>query len=408
MVKRRNVRRRRPSRRRRVIKRRRLQSFSFNKKGGKFVGAGLSAAAGAVKTYYAMGKNNAAGVATNSTTMTNVFKKKRKAPELSVEQALTKSNHKVYMQKYKLGRIVHATTNRVIDRYQNISNFDTNVGAVWCANYKSNAWVHMPMLILDLGSIEQGAPEGGGPAALFNPHWTSIGADSPIQFMPIEGTNPDGTKNGRYKFQHENDSDEAGEYSHATAVLDWVNLRMNLYGQRKRTTKFLVSIVQFTQDENDIHEGSGSNIDKRALFQYLERPFIYSNLQQDSVKKKTGIKIIKEFTYNVAPMTSIDLNTATGNIHEANIFVKINKRMDYQYTKGDAQMLPHDVADGQDYTEFVGHPNSIHRNPKPRQNVYVFIRAFAPVRKDVTDGLTADDCPSIDIIARRCMTFPVA
>ena len=395
MVKRKYV--KRVYRRRPAIRRRRLQSKVTIPYRRRFSGTASTMA------------GNAMGVATAgvkrlyNSVQAGINKRRRTRPVHAV-QTLSKSKRRVNFNKYSLSRIVHATTNRVVERFQSISNFDTNVGAVWISNSVDaapHAW--MPMLILDCGSIKQGIATF--PPALRNPYWQGLTSAAAVQMFPIVGTDPDGTVTGRYHFQPEDSELGFPLIEHPTAVLDWINIRMNLYGQRKRTTKFLVTVFQVTQDEVDVNEGLPSNPDKKALFQWMERPFIYSNLQQDGIRKKSGIKVIKEFTYNVDPMTSIDLNTTTGNIHEANIYLKINKRMDYMYTKGDNQILPHNQADGQDYAEYLGGTNSVHMHPRPRQNVYVAIRAFAPIRTP-NDARTADDSPSIDIIARRCMTFP--
>lgn len=397
MVKRRNVKRRRPRAVKRGGKRRRLQSMSIPVKGRKFVGQGLAAAAGAIKTYYAMGKGGNA-------TFTKTINKKRKTYPVEADGTLTKSKRRFNMNKYSLSRIVHATTNRLVQRFQSISNFDTNVGAEWISNYSSGTNIALPMLIIDCGSMKQLLAQ---PSALLGPYWEGLTASAPIRFGAKVGTDPDGNRTSNFGFQNEETDTELVGYEseHPSAVLNWVNLRMNLYGQRKRATKFVVTVFQVVQDEVGIHEGPANNVDKRALFQYLERPFIYSNLQQDPAKKKTGIKILKEYQYNVDPMTSIDLNTTTGNIHEANIYVKINKRMDYMYNKGENQILGHAQEDGQDYSTYKGDTTAVHMYPRPKQNVYIAVRAFAPIR--TTDALrSADDSPSIDIIVRRCMTLP--
>jgi hypothetical protein len=312
------------------------------------------------------------------------------------------------MNKYSLSRVVNATTNYIIERFQKISNFDTNVGAMWVSNAAApdNSLITLPMLLIDCGSVNQMTGAGGSvvqPPVLYQPYWDSNANTANIKFLPEVGTNPDGNSTTIYSFQSETNQEQFIYGQQSCATLNWVNLRMNLYGQRKRATKFLVTVFQVTQDEVDIHEGAPGNVDKKALFQYLERPFIFSNLQQDIQLKKTGIRIIKEFTYNVDPMTSIDLNTTTGNIHEANIFIKINKRLDYQYNKSSANILGHDQADGQDYSAYVSSDATVHTHPRPKQNVYVAIRAFAPIRTTLS-GRGADDSPSIDIIVRRSMT----
>jgi len=345
---------------------------------------------------------------------TTRFKSKRTAP-VSAMQELTKSTKRVRIQKYSMARVVDTSVNHQVSRFQLISNFDTNVGAAWISNYEATgAAVHMPMAIFDLGSQLQPSLAIPGPPAMVQPYWATSSGSAPLGMFHIPGQNADGTTSGVTHFQYESSEATLPHHTNVThAVLDWVSLRMNLYGQRKRTTKFVVTVFQITDDEVDPINGDSTNVDRKALFQYLERPFIFSNLQQDWKGKRTGMKVIKEFTYNVAPMTSIDLNTSTGNIHEANIKVQINKRMDYVYTKSNnspfsvnpTAILPHTQLDGLDYND-TSSVNSLHQSPKPKQNVFVAVRAFAPVRTYEEDGQNANDSPSFDVIVRRGFTFP--
>ena len=340
-------------------------------------------------------------------------KRTRSAPVIAMQE-LTKSTKRVKMQPYKLSRIVNTSIDKQVTRFQILSNFDTNVGACWLANYQDvTANVLSPMAILDLGSIYQPSLGLASPPVLSIPYWNGVGATADLGMALQAGQNPDGTATGYPGFALE-DTEKAipgltgyGDVTHA--CLDWVSLRMNLYGQRDRTTKFVITVFQITDDEVDPINGVATHLDRKALFQYLERPFIYSNLQQDWKGKKSGFKTIKEFTYNVAPMTTIDLNTTTGNIHEANVKVQINKRMDYMYTKTGSSMIGHAQADGLDYNSNTA-VNQLHQSPKPKQNVFVAIRAFAPVRSYENPAFgparSAGNSPSFDIICRRGMSIP--
>jgi len=339
---------------------------------------------------------------------TTTVKRRRQSAPVRAVTSLSKSNRMVYMQKYKLSRVVHATVNHSVERFQNISNYDTDVGAIWVANSANPqpSIVVMPMILLDCGSVQQDPLGGIIPPAAYQCQWSSGDNTASINLAPISGQ----TSNGAglsFGFEKENNNDplQLQTNSNPCCVLDWISLRCNLYGQRNRTTKFVITVFSVTQDEVDPVTASAGHLDKKALFQYLERPFIYSNLQQDNKKKRTGIKVIKEFTYNVDPVTTIDLNTTTGNIHEANIYVKVNKKLEYSYVKNDSQMIGHLHEQGANWTVTDG-TASIHNAPKPKQNVYVAIRAFAP-KRTTFDGRTAGDSPSIDLICRRGMTYPV-
>ncbi|AYP28772.1 MAG: putative capsid protein [Cressdnaviricota sp.] len=330
-------------------------------------------------------------------------RRKRSAP-VNAMQELTKSKRRLTLGKYKMSRVVSSLVNHRIERFENISNFDTNVGSFYIDNQQTTAGaVNLPMYIIDLGSLTQPVMATASPA-LYRAGWTSLTKTADLQLTSCAGTTADGTSTSA-NWQVEL-SDKATASSFDSAIINWVQLKLNLYGQRKRTTKFQITAFQVTQEEVDPVSGLVSNLDRKALFQYLERPYIFSNLQQDLGRKKTGIKILKEWTYNVAAMTSIDLNTTTGNIHEACIDFKINKKMNYNQNSA-ANILDHAQGDGIDFTvsdaTAVG---GLTQQPRPKQNVYVAIRAFAPVRCVGDATSNSGDSPSMDIIIRRSLSLP--
>jgi len=327
--------------------------------------------------------------------------RKRKPPTVNAITELSRSKKKFKINNYKLSRVVAVIKNRRVERFQGLSNFDTNVGYYYVGNHQSGTDIRCPMIIYDLGSINQ-------PVLLSNAtvahrlRWDGVASTANCIPDALVGTVPDASSTSntwQVEFQ-----DKSSNSSFDSATLDWVQVKANLYGQRKRTTKFAITFFTVAEDDLDPVHGPIGDTDRRAMLQYMERPYIYSNLQQDASLKKHGLRIIKEFVYNIDPMTSIDLNTSTGKIHEAVINIQINKKMEYIWTST-GNMIGHNQPDGQDFEEFGDAAlEGLHKNPRGSKNVFMAIRAFSPIR--TTDLENADDSPSLDIILRRGMTLP--
>jgi len=118
--------------------------------------------------------------------------------------------------------------------------------------------------------------------------------------------------------------------------------------------------------------------------------------------QKKHIQLVKEFNYTVDATDGFDLNTTTGKIHNANIFIRHNKR--YKLDEGvfNTTILPHGQNDGSDFdTKIDGEITGL---PKPGRRLYMCIRAFAPERVDGATGINALTDPSYDMILRNAVT----
>eukprot|EP00955_Chlamydomonas_euryale_P048549 354013-Chlamydomonas_euryale.AAC.1 len=103
--------------------------------------------------------------------------------------------------------------------------------------------------------------------------------------------------------------------------------------------------------------------------QYMERPLIYSNLQTDVAGKGYDkMRVIRRCKYYVSASQTNDVDTSVGKIHQAKIFIRHNKMLDFDWRHDQNQtgVLPHRVLDG---VHFVQDSTDINY-PEAKKHVY--------------------------------------
>lgn len=349
---------------------------------------------------------------TPSQTVTETGRKRKSTTVAHATQELSRSKRSIRIKPYSLKKVLSCISDKRVERFQGLSNFDTNVGYTFIDNYVNsvdNQEVESPMLIFNLGQIYQ--PTLGEECRVCTKHvWQDSTPLAQSFGSVITGQTADGTSvSPNWQIEH-NDKFSS---SHDSIILNWISVRLNLYGARNRTTRFTVTFFKVKDERTDVSKlgnpgWASSDPEFQNNIQAYERPYIFSNIQQDAFGKKKGNwKIIKEFNYVIEPSNTFDLNTTTGKIHEANIFLKVNEKLDFLYADQE-QTLGHLVADGVDFVS-ESTLNSLHTQPVMTQNIFMMIRAFAPERCYKAGGPPptrgAGVSPSIDFLIRRGMTM---
>lgn len=304
------------------------------------------------------------------------FKRRRTSRQVSPGNELTRSKRSLRYSKPTLKKFLYPSSKYTVDRFQGLTNFDTNGGWNRLSNMSEGTGVWAPMHIYDLTSFNNG---GSAPQFAQMIGWADTGNTSINKYAPLYGTNANGNSLTAEWTPEKGFTPYVAGQVVKKVYLKWIDVRLNLYGARKRTTKFDVMFVQFTNPRATIFPGVDVGASEaRDLAAYLERPLIYSNLQTGEYHGEK-IKVIRRYSYTVQPTTSIDLNTTTGKIHEAKIFVPMNKAMnlDWQNPNNYAHAS---VSDGMDYTQHLGPANN-QSGPVYRSRVYMIIMAFSPERK---------------------------
>jgi len=329
------------------------------------------------------------------------------------------TGNELSVSKYKIGRYPALTNNRLFKlmkagmndvtlRYQGITNFDTNVGFHALCNRQDAAGnVINPVHIYDLTRFPNTTTSTS--TAGYSFYWTSLLAGAALTKIALRGQEPSGSTiaNGEWQFEKVGSGDFRAPYAN-TLLHDWVDIRLNLYGARKRGTTFYVQLVSFNDEYmNPLYSNTG-NRQVVDWMRTMERSLIYSNLQSYNIPSvNRGMRVIKTYKVYVPGGSADDLDTI-GKVKELRIFHRIGKVRKMKWESETSDALPHAQEDGIDYTLASG-PSDY---PAYKDQLFLIVRAFAPERRTVSPAgpETAADAlsePSYDIILRNKFTTPL-
>jgi len=116
----------------------------------------------------------------------------------------------------------------------------------------------------------------------------------------------------------------------------WTSIKLNLYGVRKRSTKFIIELVQIKDRTADIMEAADSNRNKQKLFDYWARPLIYSNINSSDPLSVRMIKVVKSYTVTVDAIQTTEYggSTSTPHMHTLNWFVRHSRTRKFDWSVG--------------------------------------------------------------------------
>lgn len=295
-------------------------------------------------------------------------------------------------------------------RVQGLSQYDTSVGYYPIANrlYTPNGSHILPLHVWDITSTPnyQGSTGIIYPNAGFYMGTLSTLANADVFNTPLLSQNADGTNNAASPWVLENTSGGYDDMPKRKSFHHWTHIKANLYGVRKRSTRFVCQLIMVKDTAADFINGAGINAEKKKLVDYLIRPFIYNNLNAGDPQTAADIKILKTYEVIVAPTTLDDYGgeaTSVPRIQTLNWFINHNRIRRYDWKR---ENVPANTQDaGFDIEIGSGHDTRV----DPKYRVYFVIRALSPDRRSVTaDQIAADPVsePSYDIVIRNKFSNP--
>lgn len=206
----------------------------------------------------------------------------------------------------------------------------------------------------------------------------------------------------------ENSFDENGQpASLRKSFHHWSHIKLNLYGVRKRATRYVVQLVMVKQEFADFISAAGTNQEKQKLVDYLVRPFIWSNLNQSDPQTLSMIKILKTYEVIIDPITTDEYAGASSvpHIQTVNWFVKHNRVRRYDWSRGQAAS----TDPGAVYDDESAVPGYLSTRVDPSNRVYLMIRAMAPEQRTAEFNAAIDPItdPSYDLIIRQKFSDPM-
>ena len=188
----------------------------------------------------------------------------------------------------------------------------------------------------------------------------------------------------------------------------WSHIKLNLYGVRKRATRYVVQLVMVKQEFADFIDAAGTNLQKQKLIDYLVRPFIWSNLNQSDPQTLSMIKIVKTYEVIIDPITTDEYSGSSSvpHIQTVNWFVKHNRVRRYDWSRGAAAS----TDPGAIYDDESAAPGYLSTRVDPSNRLYLVLRALAPEQRiaainppAAVDPITE---PSYDLVIRQKFSDP--
>lgn len=293
-------------------------------------------------------------------------------------------------------------------RVQGLTEYDTASGFYPIANRIDAGGQHiLPMHVWDLTCTPN--TQAGGftyPNAGHVCYFGSTAANASAKTNPLNSQDATGATVGGSAWQDENSSiGGAGSVvpPGRKSLHHYSHVKMNLYGVRQRATRYVVQLVMVKQEYGDFLEAADTNVEKRKIWDYLMRPFIYNNLNSGDPQVSSDIKILKTYETWINPISTDEYGgqTATPHIQTLNWFIRHERVRVYDWKRGDnpdnGQNAGFDLEDG----ETTGRVD-------PKRRVYLLIRALSPSRRvaDVTTAVDPITEPSYDIVIRNKFSNP--
>lgn len=304
-----------------------------------------------------------------------------------------------------VNQLVRKTMSTGEYRFQRLTQFDTNVGAIALAQQLNtvNNNLYLPLHIYDLSSFNNTSVHA--PAKWFG--WTDTTSAANVVSGTIASTNADGSPNatGGWVFS----SRDGTTFPDASVMLhQWSDIRLLFYGARKRATKFRVTFFRCKDETANPFHAADSNTDLKQLVEWFTRPNIYNTIQTYETKIAKKLRIVKQYDYLIPACQTTDVDTSVGKVKEVRIFMPHDKVYKLDWLSSSEASLNHTLEDGQDFVR-----DDLNQNmPWHSSRMFMAITALSPERRSIQDvpgGSQLADAasePSYDILIRNKIMTP--
>lgn len=180
------------------------------------------------------------------------------------------------------------------------------------------------------------------------------------------------------------------------SILDWLDIRLRLYGHMTGQCKWSIQLVQFADHANaPEYNPSTPNASRTGLWQHLIKPYVYSSIFTTSSNQEGKMKVLRSWNYILQPGT----NEATKQFRDVKLFLRMNRRQNYAWADADALGSSDALMNDDDFAVTAGQGRT---TVTPRARIYLLIRASAQTPAAAYDHIMH---PSMDLIVRAKHTF---
>lgn len=292
-------------------------------------------------------------------------------------------------------QLVKASAQYTMYKWNGVKEFD-NHGYYWLSNFQDGINRRLPCYLFDLTSCRNSGSTG---TIVANPFVQMYSDQLGRIYSTLQsGLQSDGsTTSSGLQLEISPTSATVGFHPHARDMLKWVSIKMNLWGCKNRSTKFIIQLVRFTEDNlapTHASEGglsSGVNDERSALFQHLLKPLIYNPIATTSALHSRKMKVYKTESF-IIDSTSTTETDQDPNVKVLKWFVNMNKICNYVES---AQRIDF-LADFADQADFATNTNNqqFATQTEVRSRLYLMIRAS---NYGSDEEQTNADTPSFDL-----------
>lgn len=287
-------------------------------------------------------------------------------------------------------KLLAANVERIVYYFKGMDgDFDGALGHYPLARQlQADNKVHLPMYLINVSAVTN---DGVSHPNAFQRFVLDPIAET-ISLVALNGQNSTGANSTTFNLRDSPGS--SGQGVGSRSYLDWFRLRMNLYGQRNRTTEVNVKLVTLDEKVFDINPTAGVSVpvtlEAQGFWKKLIRPYMSNPIAGSSSVNQHYMKTLASKKYMIDPTTTIE-NDTDPNIKTIDWFHRIGEVLRYQHKGNDmtaavmqdgAQSTVNALSDG-----FSTTPISA------KQNKWVLIYAsnFSPLTQAAWDALTATE-----------------
>lgn len=334
----------------------------------------------------------------------------------SLSKARRRWGRKARQNLRQAWKILRVNRQDTIYRFQQVSQYDTSSGGGYEIRLKTNGdgTRDCPLHIYNLSSVinYNGTAEvTQSPARymIFSGGGDLFSGTATFGLLPGQRLDKPGDANFNWQLEKtEQNATSNIQYPHAADQLNWVNVKLLLYGSQAAAIKYRIDFIQLSDQWLDPWEPfpSSSELgqDRNRFWFNMVKEYTYNPILTPQPRDLKNAKILRTYQCIIEP-TKTDEPTGVGgaivpHTKQLNIFYRMNRTQRYDWQDNTNEpavdsLVTLENAAVEQITVPVNKPD-VH----PRARVFMVIRALSTVQ-----GQTADyDIkynPSYDIIIRK-------
>lgn len=276
--------------------------------------------------------------------------------------------------------LTRANLERLVYRFNGVKNFAQN-GLFFLANYAVNGSTRgLPCYMFDLtavNNVSAGTLVSPDPCLQLQQDISGAMAFAPVFGVGPDGTTPTSKLVAEYSTTTGIGAAMATPAPYSKSILESASIRMNCWGATSKATKYIISVVRFTDDDLVPTHGTyaadlaAATVKRTDLFQSIMKPLTFNPISATGGLFNRRMKVIKSMSFTVEPNPTTD-GDVDPQVKVVSWQLKLNKLLDFT-EKSEVLTNIVDTNDQADYAPNTG--IQIKAQVKPTNRMYLMIRA---------------------------------